>query len=80
MGRPAKHLFGLYRTAQSSLAPSPQAVFQRRDLKPRRGPETLNSQPKGYPFKLQAALRSGRSPVFGGRAVGADAPNHSVGM
>jgi hypothetical protein len=62
------------------MKPSPWPVFQRRDPKPGRGPETLSSQPKGYPFKVKAALRSGRSPVFGGRAIGADAPNHSAVM
>ena len=53
----------------------PQPAFQRRDRTPRRDPETHGSTPRGYPFKLKAAVPSGGTPVFCGLASGADAPN-----
>lgn len=58
-GSPAKHLFGLNRAVRSrSLRPQPHGAFPRRDPTPRRDPETHSSKPRGYPFKVKAALAS----------------------
>jgi hypothetical protein len=77
-GYPAKHLFGVNRV-RIELAEANRKGLPARNSNGPRAPETLSSQPKGYPFKRKAAAPiqtkalSG-APVSGGRAVGADTP------
>jgi hypothetical protein len=76
-GSPAKHLFGLKRAGQSVVPKplAPQPAFQRCDLMPQPGPETLCSTPRRYPFKLKDGCPDQvGAPVLCGRASGAESP------
>jgi hypothetical protein len=64
---PTKHLLGLNRVGQSPARARPHRTFRCGDQTPSHGPETLGSQPRGYPFKLKAAPAS---PAVAGLACG----------
>lgn len=68
LGRPAKHLYGLNRAAQSpalqwNLDRLARAVIPA-SAGPQPGPETLCSSPTRFPFKMMTAVPPGRDSSF----------------
>ena len=59
-----------------AAASEPLPAFQHCDRTPQHGPETHSSKPLGYPFKCDDGCPDQvGTPVFCGRALGAETPN-----